>query len=109
MIKYGFAGNTDQCPSWHLQGTTSPNDNPGVDDIADSVTHELTETVNDPLFTAWYDRQGKETADKCQGNYGGIYRVANGAKANMRFGNRDYYIEGNWLPGSPGGCVIAYP
>jgi hypothetical protein len=109
-IKFGFAGNTDQCPSWHLQRGGSPNDDPGVDDMAGSVTHELSETVNDPVLSAWYDRTGEESADKCQGHFGSIYTVANGSRANMRFGRRDYYIEGNWVNETPKGrCATAYP
>ena len=38
--------------------------------VADDLTHELSETITDPLFDAWYsDTSGNEVADNCE-DYG---------------------------------------
>jgi hypothetical protein len=103
-LKYGFIGDpSTQCPSWYLERVT-PNGNGGADTMADGVTHELSETVTDPLTTSWYDARGMECADKCVYTFGDTYTVANGAQANMKFGGRDYYIEQNWVNEGPGRC-----
>ena len=37
----------------------------GVHALAGVSAHELSETMTDPMFNAWYDRQGLEVGDKC--------------------------------------------
>jgi len=50
-------------------GTTayqSPNDDP-ADNIADDLSHELDETITDPLGNAWWNNTGgNEVADNCE-------------------------------------------
>jgi hypothetical protein len=36
---------------------------------ADSVAHELLETMTDPFLNAWHDKHGNEIADKCQNTF----------------------------------------
>ncbi len=87
----------------------SPNDNPGVDSMASVVLHELEETATDPDLNAWYDwNNGGENADKCAWKFGTTYPTTNGAKANMRLGNRDYLIQQNWVNALGGYCALEW-
>lgn len=108
-IKYSFIGNPDRCPTSCAAQTTGPNGNAGADGMASIVSHELEEAVSDPLGTAWYDNRGYENADKCAWTFGTEYTVANGAKANMKLGTRDFLIQRNWVNASGGLCSLQYP
>jgi hypothetical protein len=107
-IKYAFIGNPERCPSSCEQQTTSPNGNAGADGMASILSHELEEAVTDPQLNAWYDRRGNENADKCAWTFGTEYTVANGSKANMKLGTRDYLIQRNWVNASGGFCDLKY-
>lgn len=107
-IKYSFVGNPDRCPSSCEAQTTSPNGNAGADGMASVLVHELEEAVSDPDLNAWYDRRGSENADKCAWTFGTEYTVANGSKANMRLGSRDYLIQRNWVNAGGGYCDLSY-
>ena len=39
--------------------------NVAVDSVANVASHEIYETVTDPLLNAWYDSKGAEIGDKC--------------------------------------------
>jgi hypothetical protein len=107
-IKYSFVGNPDRCPSACAAQTTGPNGNAGADGMASIIAHELEEAVTDPDLNAWYDRRGYENADKCAWKFGTTYTVANGAKANVKLGARDYLIQQNWVNAGGGYCSMAY-
>ena len=107
-IKYAFIGNPDRCPSSCEAQTIGPNGNAGADGMASIISHELEEAVTDPDLNAWYDQHGEENADKCAWTFGSLYSVANGAKANMRLGSRDYLIQQNWVNASGGYCSKSY-
>ncbi len=106
-IKYSFVGNPDRCPSSCAPQTTSPNGNAGADGMASIIAHELEETTTDPDLNAWYDRRGAENADKCAWTFGAEY-TANGARANMRLGTRDYLIQQNWVNSGSGFCAKSF-
>jgi len=53
-----------------LPGAPSPNGDPYGDATASIVSHELTESITDPLINAWYTAQGNEIGDLCAYNYG---------------------------------------
>ena len=76
--------------------------------MASIIAHELEETVTDPDLNAWYDRSGAENGDKCAWTFGTQYTVANGAKANVHLGARDYLIQLNWIAAA-GPCAMKYP
>jgi hypothetical protein len=95
-IKYSFVGNPDRCPASCAAQTTGPNGNAGADGMASIIAHELEEAVTDPDLNAWYDNRGYENADKCAWTFGTTYTTSNGAKANVKFGTRDYLIQRNW-------------
>ncbi|HVE84651.1 MAG TPA: hypothetical protein VND93_17460 [Myxococcales bacterium] len=102
-FRYVFVGNADRCPSACSPQALSPNGNAGADAMANALANELSTTITDPLLTAWYDRDGFESADKCAWTYGGTYTTSNGAKANVRLGTRDYLLQENWVPTNRGG------
>jgi hypothetical protein len=48
----------------------SPNADPAADDAVNIISHELFETVTDPLANAWFDAAGYEIGDKCAWTFG---------------------------------------
>ncbi len=108
-IKYAFVGDPDRCPSaCEAQTSTSPNNNPGADGMANIIAHELEESVTDPDLNAWYDRRGYENADKCAWTFGTVYKTSNGSYANMSLGGMNYLIQRNWVNASGGYCALSY-
>jgi hypothetical protein len=108
-IKYSFVGNADRCPSaCAAQYPTSPNNNAGADAMASVLAHEFEETTSDPNLNAWYDTRRQENADKCAWTFGTEYRTPNGARANMRLGDRDFLIQQNWVNADGGYCALSY-
>jgi hypothetical protein len=108
-VKYSFVGNPDRCPASCEDQTTGPNGNAGADGMASIIAHELEEAVTDPDLNAWYDSRGAENADKCAWTFGTQYTVANGAKANVKLGARDFLIQQNWVNSGSGSCSMHYP
>jgi len=48
----------------------SPNGNPGVDAMVDTLAHELAEMATTPdTATGWMTSDGEENADICRGEY----------------------------------------
>ena len=63
---FTFLDNTNgkDCQYDNNSALQEPNGNIG--DVAiKAVSHELSETITDPLGNAWYDSQGNENGDKC--------------------------------------------
>ena len=116
-VKYGFIGNSDRCDRsvapWFTapDGTQlfTPNDNFGADVMASNLAHLLSVTVTNPTGSAWYDRYGFENAAKCYGTFGQTYPAANGGPANIRFGQRDFMLQQNWVNARKGYCAMAAP
>jgi Phosphate-induced protein 1 conserved region/Bacterial Ig-like domain (group 3) len=109
QVHYAFIGNP--APS-HLsncaaQQSKSPNNNPGADAMASTMSHELEETITDPDLDAWYDAGGNEVADKCAWTFGTTYTVANGSIANMNLGGNNYLIQQDWVNASGGFCALS--
>lgn len=107
-IKYSFVGNPDRCPSACAAQTKGPNGNAGADGMASILAHEAEEAATDPDLNAWFDLRGYENADKCAWTFGATYTAANGAKANVRLGSRDYLIQRNWVNANGGYCAMSY-
>ena len=70
------------------------------------IAHEAEEAATDPMLGGWYDQNGYENADKCAWTFGERYTTANGAKANMKLGSRDFLIQQNWVNASGGYCAM---
>lgn len=79
-----FVGNTSGCAASYMTGWT-PSDTStrtaanSVESLANVASHEIYETVTDPLLNAWYDSTGAEIGDKCAWYFGstkiGTYSV----------------------------------
>jgi hypothetical protein len=80
----------------NFKDTTSPNDDIGMDAVADDLIHELSETVSDPDLNAWFTKSGEENADLCNFVYGATFLAPNGSHANHVFGNRNYLVQTIW-------------
>jgi hypothetical protein len=104
-LRYGWVGNADRkCPGFCQEQSVSPNGNAGVDGMASFIVHELTEAITDPHHDAWYfdrvaDRAENENADRCGWKFGTPSPAANGSKANVRLGGRDFLLQENWIHG----------
>lgn len=108
-IKYAFIGAPARAPASCAPQMTGPNDNYAADAMASLIAAELANTVVDPLLSMWYDRLGFEPADKCAWSYGTTYTTANGARANVRLGRRDYLLQQLWVPKNGGYCALSLP
>jgi len=90
--------------------STTPNGDPGADEVVDSLEHELSETVTDPDLNAWYNSNGSENGDLCNYNYGDFNSLPknNGASYNANWGKYFYLIQLIWKNGpAPQGCAAA--
>jgi hypothetical protein len=78
-----------------LQETPAGSHSPGLADLADASTHELAETVTDPLGTAWFaDGNEGEISDKCNLTYNpsnNFVTLANGSV---------WALQGQWSNGA---------
>jgi hypothetical protein len=68
--------------------------------------HEISETITDPDFDAWYDAEGSENGDKCAWTFGATHAVANGAQANMVLEARQFLLQQLWSPRAGGSCAL---
>ncbi len=108
-VKYMFVGDPKKNYRACAAQTTSPNGNTSADAMASVITHEIEETASDPDLNAWYDTSGNENADKCAWTFGSTSTLSNGAKYNLTFGGRNWYIQQNWLNVAPSGrCAKTY-
>jgi hypothetical protein len=105
-VKYAFIGDAARCLSGCAAQSTSPNGNPGADGMVSVIAHELEEASTDPDLNAWYFATGAENADQCAWTFGTEYTAANGSKANMKLGTRDYLIQQNWIQAAAGKCAL---
>jgi hypothetical protein len=115
LVNYIFLGNPNRCPAVAgPQFTTlgpTPNDNYAGDVLASNLAHALNGSVTNPAGNGWFDRYGLENTDKCQDGaghaiFGQTYLTANGARANVRIGGRDYLIQQNWVNDRKARCAM---
>lgn len=61
-------GNTKGCQTDQYSIYETPVGSSGDEayNIADDLSHELSETITDPLINAWYSKNGLEVADLCE-------------------------------------------
>jgi Phosphate-induced protein 1 conserved region len=93
---YGYVGDTRRCGLGCAMQHVGPNGDSPADGMISIIAHELAEVVTDPYADAWYDAAGLENTDKCIWVFGNTYIAPNGAKANMKLGERDYLVQANW-------------
>jgi hypothetical protein len=116
VIKYAFIGHPMRCPTSvgsQFVGPSgllpTPNDNFAGDAMVSTVASAIDALVTNPNGNGWFDRYGLENAAKCQGTFGATYSAANGARANMKLGPRDYLIQQNWVRGRKEYCGLSNP
>ena len=112
-FRYAFVGNPMRCPGVAAPQFVSvgnllptPNGNLAGDGLASTLAHVLSTTITNPYNTGWFDRYGLQNADKCPNEFGATYLTPNGAQANVKWGQREYLIQANWLNDKKGRCVI---
>jgi len=109
--QYVFLGHPNRCPTVagaQFTGGPTPNGNFAGDAMVTNLAHALNSLLTNPLRNAWYDRYGLENADKCTTTFGQTYTTANGARANIRLGNRDFLLEQNWVNAPHKGYCALY-
>jgi hypothetical protein len=83
----------------------SPNNDPGFGDVAiRGLAHEELETITDPLLNGWFDANGNEVADLCNGVAwsanaflpleGGS--ASDGTLYDQTIDGSHYYLQGAW-------------
>ena len=115
-VKYIFLGNPNRCPTvagpqFSRSGPT-PNNSYAADVLVSNFAHALNGLVTNPTGSGWYDRYGLENTDKCQDaagqpTFGATYLTANGARANVRMGGRDFLIQQNWVNDRKARCAMS--
>jgi hypothetical protein len=105
ITMYAWVGN----PTLHgqacmAQTASSPNGNVGADAMANTMVHEIDETVTDPNINAWNNGSTAEVGDLCNFNFGSTFFVSNGSTANMTLGARNYLIQQEWVNSGGGFC-----
>lgn len=113
--RFAFLGNPNRCPSvaapqFFSNGTQLPTPNGSLagDALVSTLAHLLSTTITNPTFAGWFDRYGLQNADKCD-EFGTTYLTPNGARANMKLGQRDYLIQENWVNDRKGYCALRPP
>jgi phosphate-induced protein 1 len=113
-VQYIFLGHPNRCPTvagpqFFSNGNRlpTPNDNFAFDVLASNFASALNESLTNPRGNGWYDRYGLENADKCKNTFGQTYLTSNGARANVRFGARDYLIQQNWVNDRKPRCAMS--
>jgi hypothetical protein len=112
-FRYAFVGDAMRCPGiaapQFMSGGTmlpSPNGSVAGDAMASTLAHVLSTTLTNPRGDGWFDRYGLQNADKCANVFGTTWSTSNGARANLRLGQRDYLIQHNWVNDKKGRCAI---
>jgi len=96
--------NTSVCQA---SGQTEPNGDVG--DLTASVrSHEITETITDPLGNAWFDASGNEIGDLCNFNFGTNTWAGPMAAANQMWNGFFFEMQQEW-DNHTGTCVQVGP
>ena len=111
FVRYIFLGNPVRCPSvagpqFSRSGPT-PNGSYTADVLVSNLAQGLDTSLTNPAGNGWFDRYGFENAEKCQNTFGQTYLTANGARANLRLGSRDFLIQQNWVNDRKPRCAMS--
>ena len=113
QFRYGFLGNPNRCPTvaapqFFSGGSQLPTPNQSLpaDAMASMMAQMLSVVITNPTGGGWFDRYGLGNAEKCVGQFGATYSTANGARANLLLGGRDYLIQQNWVNDRKGHCAM---
>jgi hypothetical protein len=89
-----------------VAGTPSPNGNPAADTAATAASHEVTESITDPLLNAWFTSSGYEIGDLCAYNYG--TNTWDAGQANQEWNGHFYELQQEY-DNHKSGCVQIGP
>ena len=82
---------------WNLGGCQegqSPNGNIAADGAVSVTSHEFMESMTDPYGDGWWDENGYEIADKCDGQYGtSLGTIAGLGDFNQAIGTGHYWTQ----------------
>jgi hypothetical protein len=110
LTSYVFLGNPVRCPSvagpQFLRTSPTPNGSYTADVLVSNLAQGLDTSLTNPRGNGWFDRYGFENAEKCQNTFGQTYLTANGARANIRLGARDFLIQQNWVNDRKPRCAM---
>lgn len=90
---------------------SEPNGNPG-DVTIDTLSHEMNESITDPLINAWYDDNatedgGGEIADQCNFVYGPTLGTTVTGSYDELINHHPYRVQMLWSNAKPG-CTMNY-
>jgi Phosphate-induced protein 1 conserved region len=92
--------------------TLTPNDDVNGDTMVNSIAHELSESVTDPLGTSWvnYQKSQKyiENGDVCSFTFDPHFPAPNGSYYNLKLGNRLYLSQRIWVNALGGYCSMSW-
>jgi hypothetical protein len=113
LTRYIFVGNPSRCPGncgANPNVTETPNGNYAADQMVSWLAHAFNQILTNPHDDGWYDRNGLENSEKCEGTYGTTFTVTNpnghSAQANFQPGQRAYLLQQNWVNGKKGHCGL---
>ncbi len=72
-------------------GAPSPNGDAVADAAATGASHEISESITDPLQTGWYDSSGFENGDECAYTYGRLGWLS--GKANEKWDGKYFLLQ----------------
>jgi hypothetical protein len=116
-VKYAFLGNPGRCAdACELAPGNTPNGDAAADAMVAALAARINEMVTDPDGDGWLDAEGRESTDKCllsADPFGPTYTAADGARANVRLGARNFLVPQSWVneedTASGGHCALAVP
>jgi hypothetical protein len=80
----------------HCQwGNPRPNGST-ADPALSTISHELAETITDPLSNAWTDNSGSEIGDLCLTDYGRKIGGSGQSRYNENIAGGHYYLQEEW-------------
>jgi len=111
-IKFSFVGNLDRCGFGCEPQSPSPNGSVAADSMANTMAHELSETLTDPdVGSGWFRgaiTDNEEDGDLCNFTYGPTFTTSNGSLADITLNGRNYLIQQLYINSGTGGCAMAY-
>jgi hypothetical protein len=91
----------------HVPGQTMPNGDVG-DLAASTASHEIMESITDPLLRTWFDSSGNEIGDLCNFVFGGNSWNGPSAAGNQMWNGFVFELQQEWDNNS-GACASAGP
>lgn len=111
-LTYAIVANQDYCASLGKQRSCSgynnqysPNDDPGLDAMVQTLAHELGEAITNPhvnSFLSGWNTGSKEMGDVCENMYGNVQQASNAPwyyfgsteyRYNIQFGSYQYLVQ----------------